>query len=416
MELRSHPYRSQIRLLLGTALTMFVFTVVIGILNGTDLVDFDRKVLLTHVHVGTLAWITLSVFASTLWLFAEQPLQGLAGTWARRGAPLAAGTVVLYDLTFLTTTGYLRPVMGSLAAATILGWFAWAVTQARGREVSVPMWGLLAALATSVTGGVLGVLYGILVASHGDAKVLPSGGEDAHPATMVVGFLVPVGMAVVEWWLRPDEARTRATRAGFWQMALLFLGGFTLMLGVLLDAVPLITLNLPFEIIAVIIFVRRNWASLRTVGWVEGRPAPFLAASTVAIVWNLGMLVYLISKYADDFDLAPTRLLLALDHVMFVGVLTNALFAQLRAATAPRADLAPWADRLVFVLVNVGIAGFWFGLVIDEAWPKRIFTPLMGIGILLGIGVYLSRLVGDREPAAAPEVASQDLGPKSPSG
>ena len=240
MDLRTHPYRSQIRLLLGTALAMFVFTVVIGILNGTDLVDFERKVLLTHVHVGTLAWITLSVFASTLWLFAEEALEGVADTWARIGAPLAAATVVAYNLAFLTTTGYVRPVLGALAAASILGWFAWAVGLARGRAVSVPMWGLLAALATSVTGGILGVLYGILITSSGDAKVLPSGGEDAHPATMVVGFLVPVGMAVVEWWLRPDEARAKATRAGFWQMALLFLGGFTLMLGVLLDVVPLI--------------------------------------------------------------------------------------------------------------------------------------------------------------------------------
>jgi hypothetical protein len=401
MDLTAHPYRSQIRLLLTTALTLFVFTVVIGILNGTDVVDFDRKVLLTHVHVGTLAWITLSVFASTLWLFAERPLEGRLDTWARLGAPLAAGAVLAYALTFLTTTGWARPALGSVTATVIIGWFLWAVALARTTEVSVPQWGLLAALATSVTGGVLGVLYGILIASP-DSKVLPAGGEDAHPATMVVGFLVPVGMAVVEWWLRPDEARTRASRAGFWQMALLFLGGFTLMLGVLLDATPLITLNLPFEIIAVGIFLRRNWASLRTVGWGEGRPPPFLAAATVAIVWDLGMLVYLISKYADDFDAAPDRLLLALDHVMFIGVLTNALFAQLLAATRPQAALLAWADRVVFLLLNIGLAGFWFGLVIDESWPKRAFTPLMGIGILLGVGVFLTRLQADRRPVPDP--------------
>lgn len=398
MDLGAHPYRHQIRLLLGTALAMFVITVVIGILNGTDLVDFDRKVLLTHVHIGTLAWITLSVFATTLWLFAPRELDGAAGTWARIGAPVAAASVIAYDLAFLVTTGYARPVLGSVAALVIVIWFVWAVALARGTDVSVPQWGLLAALATSVTGGVLGVLYGILIASSGDAKVLPEGGEDAHPATMVVGFLVPVGMAVIEIWLRPEEARTKACRAGFWQMALLFLGGFTLMLGVLLDAVPLITLNLPFEIIAVGIFLRRNRTSLRTVSWSDGRPTPFLAAATVAIVWNLGMLVYLIGKYADDFDLAPTRLLLALDHVMFIGVLTNALFAQLRVATAPRANIAAWADRVVFVMLNVGLAGFWLGLVLDEAWPKRLFTPLMGIGILLGVGVYLARLLADRAP------------------
>ncbi len=402
MDLATHPYRAQIRLLLGTALVMFVITVVIGILNGTDVVDFDRKVLLTHVHIGTLAWITLSVFASTLWLFADRPLEGRLDAWAREGAPIAAGTVVVYDLTFLTTTGYARPAIGTLAALVILGWFAWAVAMARTAPVSVPQWGLLAALATSVTGGVLGILYGILIASDLKAKVLPNGGEDAHPATMVVGFLVPVGLALIEWWLRPDEARSRASRAGFWQMALLFLGGFSLMLGVLTDIVPLIMLNLPFEIAAIAIFLRRNGASLRTVGWRDGQPSPFLAASAVAVLWNLGMLIYLLSKYADDFDAAPTRLLLALDHTMFIGVLTNALFAQLLVATTRRRALLAWADRWIFWLVNIGLLGFWFGLVLDETAPKRAFTPLMGLGILLAVGVFLARLRADRDPEPAP--------------
>ena len=397
MDLNGHPYRGSIRLLFSAALLLFIFTVVIGILNGTDIVDFERKVLLAHVHVGTLAWITLSVFASTLWLFADERLEGALDGWARFGSQLAVATVVVYNVAFLTTTGWARPIIGAAAAATILGWFVWAIVMARRGPISVPMWGLLAALATSVTGGVLGVLYGILVASSGDAKVLPSGGEDAHPATMVVGFLVPVGMAVVEWWLRPDEARMKASRAGVIQMGLLFLGGFTLMLGVLMDAVPLITLNLPFEIVAVGIFLKRNWASLRSVGWDEAQPPPFLAASAVAIVWNLGMLIYLIGKYADDFDLAPTRLLLALDHVMFIGVLTNALFAQLRAATSARAALAPWADRVVFWSVNVGLIFFWTGFVLDESWPKRMGTPVMGLGILLAVGVYGARLLSDRE-------------------
>src|ERR671925_395446 len=67
--LAEHPYRSQIRWLLQAAMAIFVFTVIVGILNGADLVEFDRKTLLTHVHTGTLGWITTSVFAAVLWLF-----------------------------------------------------------------------------------------------------------------------------------------------------------------------------------------------------------------------------------------------------------------------------------------------------------------------------------------------------------
>ncbi len=114
------------------------------------------------------------------------------------------------------------------------------------------------------------------------------------------------------------------------------------------------------------------------------------------------MLIYLLSKYADDFDAAPTRLLLALDHTMFIGVLTNVLFAQLLAATARQGQLLAWADKAVFWLVNVGLVGFWFGLVLDETWPKRAFTPLMGVGILLGVGVFLARLQADKVPEPAP--------------
>ena len=47
--------RWEIALLRQVALAVFIFTVVIGILNGMDVVDFDRKVLLAHVHGGTLA-------------------------------------------------------------------------------------------------------------------------------------------------------------------------------------------------------------------------------------------------------------------------------------------------------------------------------------------------------------------------
>ena len=66
-DLNDAPMASEIRLLLQAALALFVITVVIGILNGTDLVDFSHAKLLTHVHAGTLGWITLSALAGSLW-------------------------------------------------------------------------------------------------------------------------------------------------------------------------------------------------------------------------------------------------------------------------------------------------------------------------------------------------------------
>jgi hypothetical protein len=280
-KLETHPYRREVLLLFAAALLLFIFTVVVGILNGTDLVDLDRadvghlRVLLTHVHVGTLGWITTSVFAATIWLFAPvRPPSGWRAAWPRVGAIASVAAITAYSIAFLTSTSWVRPVLGVVTAAVILVFFIWAVVQARTLTLSVPHWGMLVGLATSVTGGVLGVLWGILIASDQDIKTLPKDGEDAHPATMVVGFLIPVAVAMIEWGLRREDLEKKAPRAGFIQMVLLFLAGLSLMLGVLLDVVPLIMLNLPLEIAAVVIFLVRLWPAFRTVGLARASRRP----------------------------------------------------------------------------------------------------------------------------------------------
>ncbi|MGH8943228.1 MAG: hypothetical protein ACRDWF_10460 [Acidimicrobiia bacterium] len=60
---------SGVRNLFRAALVIFVITVVIGILNGTDVWEPPRNTLLTHVHAGTLGWLTLSIFAGAILMF-----------------------------------------------------------------------------------------------------------------------------------------------------------------------------------------------------------------------------------------------------------------------------------------------------------------------------------------------------------
>jgi len=47
-------------------------------------------------------------------------------------------------------------------------------------------------------------------------------------------------------------------------------------------------------------------------------------------------------------------------------------------------------NRLIFWMVNVGVAGFAVGLIAENALLKRIFTPVMGLGLLLAIYTYLT--------------------------
>lgn len=72
------PAPRESRMLFQSALALFTITVVIGMLNGTGAMHFEHDQLMTHVHAGTLGWITLAVFATTVWFFAPKGDGGMA--------------------------------------------------------------------------------------------------------------------------------------------------------------------------------------------------------------------------------------------------------------------------------------------------------------------------------------------------
>ena len=387
--LAEHPYLAQIRLLLLSALLIFVFTVVIGILNGTDLVEFSHKTLLTHVHTGTLGWITTSVFAAALWLFGTAGASGWRASLPRLLAPATVVAIVAYNLAFFLTTGSGRPTVGGFVFLVIAGWLVWIAGSIGSVVLSVPRLGILAALATATFGGLLGVLLGVMIATGNE--ILPGDAYASHPATMVIGFLIPTGMALAEWHLRPELLEQPASRAGWAQIALPFIGGLCVTIGLLADAPPLISLSLPFEVVGVGILVARVWPGVRSVSLSEGSSALLAAPTVFWLIANIIMFIYLIAKYQGDFDNVETRLILALDHMMFIGVMSNSLFAQVRAA-APL--VRAQATRIVFFAMNIGIAGFALGLIADATVLKRVFTPIMGAGILYGVWVFVAALAG----------------------
>jgi hypothetical protein len=90
-----HAMPAGVRNLFRAALLIFVITVVIGILNGTDIWDPPRNTLLTHVHAGTLGWITLSVFGGAIWMFGS-PDDGSTNTLAT----VSIAALALYVLAF----------------------------------------------------------------------------------------------------------------------------------------------------------------------------------------------------------------------------------------------------------------------------------------------------------------------------
>ena len=225
---------------------------------------------------------------------------------------------------------------------------------------------LLAAVNLTI-GGVLGVLLGLDLAGTID---LPEGIAGAHPAMMVVGYLILAGVALDEQLLGGPGTQG-LPRAGMIQAWLFFGAGIALAVGVLFDILPLLGVNLLGEVLGVIIVLVRHRRTIAGAGWPAASQRLHAAASLLFTIPALGLLAYIIGRYADDIESAPRGLFLALDHATFVGILTNAL---------------------VFWGINVGLATFLVGLVANEAVIKRIGTPIMGASILLGLLTAAIRL------------------------
>jgi hypothetical protein len=370
-------------------MAIFLYTIGIGILNGAYLVDFDRRRVLGHVHGGTLGWLTLGVFAASLWLFGGPGPSARERTVVRVLVAAAIVSFACYVAAFSLTYGNWRPIVGVFALGAIAGFFAWVAWRVPRTTLGVPHSGFLAALGTSIVGGLIGVLLGLEIAT-GD-NYLPDGGEDAHPATMVVGFLIPVALALIEWSFA-FPAPPKATRSGIIQMVFPFLGGVTLMTALLWDITPLAPIAVLLEVIGVGIFLYRLWPNFRRVDFLAATAGRHGVASAIAVVWVIGLAQFWIIKHEGDFDLVPTHQILALDHSQFIGAMTNAFFAILLASTlgGRRGGIA---DHAVFIAVNAGIIGFAAGLLFDITVLKRIFAPIMGAGLLLGLGLYAYRLL-----------------------
>lgn len=374
--------------LIVAAMVVFVFTVVIGILNGLDVYDVPHGVLMAHVHAGTLGWITLAIFAGAAWILGADRLPK-ALVW------LSIASVVLYVAVFAADLTKIRPYVGALMLASMVWFMIWGFGARRGKPWTVPSLSVLLGLVNLVVGGILGVILGLMLAGVIDSSEGVSG---AHPAMMVVGYLLISATGLAEQ-LAGGPGVDGLTRSGAAQAVLFFLAGIILAVGVLLDVQPLLGLNLLFEIVGVALVIVRNRKAIAGAGWSAESPARRGATTMLFLVPALAILGYLIVAHADDIEAAPRGLFLALDHATFIGILTNAIFGLILVVTAASGRERGAVDEVVYWGTNLGLAFFIVGLLADQAVLKRIGTPVMGTSILLGLAVAGMRLSGRSAPA-----------------
>jgi len=384
---------SAARLLFRSALVIFLVTIVIGILNGLDIWEPERKLLLTHVHAGTLGWITMSVIGVALLMYGAD-----AGEAAvRSGTRLAQGVVgatVLYVIAFATTTGVLRPIAGTLMLIAVVSALTWVVQQRKSTASTVPTVGMLLALISLTIGAVLGVLLGLFIANGSlpglDAEAAGSL-AGAHPPAMLIGYLVLAAVSVAEWLIVKDPKPASESKSGLVVVYGLFLSGLLFNIAFIADVEALIQVASMLEVIGIVIFLVRMWSYLKPAAWKGVGSGVFARMSVVYVAVGIGLLVYVVQLFVSgeldpETGEGPVGVLLAFDHSMFIGAMTNALFGvvAMRLAYDGLTRLVAWG-------VNVGLAGFLIGLSIDSSALKRISTPVMGAALILGIYVFLTR-------------------------
>lgn len=391
---------SGVRNLFRAALVIFVITVVIGILNGIDVWEPPRNTLLTHVHAGTLGWITLSVFGGAIWMFgsADDRSSNLV-------ANLSIAALALYVLAFwsvdLTTSSIQRPIGGTLAFIAIVWMFVWVLRTHRGKTWTVSEYGMALALLFLVIGAVLGVLLGLQLAEVEIVAPENAGSlGEAHPAAMVVGYVILAAVALVEWILRAGRVpSTSESKAGVVQMSLIFLAGLLGMLGILLDNDAMLQANVPLEVVGLIILIWRLRSYLTPSQW--GGPVPGIMARTsiIGLILGVALLAYVVSLFVADTEFEEVvPWLLAMDHINFIMVMTNLIFAMMATASV----VSDTANRLVYWGANTGVLGFAVGLFTENETLKRIFTPILGVALLYGIYTYLT--AKEARPVVAEEV------------
>jgi len=401
--------RDDVRSAFQYGLLIFTLTALLGLANATQLFGtLDRATLLTHLHSGTLGWITMGVIGLAIWMF--------GGSGKNIAVRLSALSTAAYVLAFWSNNIYARATFGVTELLVVYYWWWWVVSRGRAEgfgQLDIPKLCLAFGLTTLAVGSSIGVLVQVLLASGG---VLPSGTDlvGAHASAQTGGYLVLVAAGVIEWQLRGAGARSTA---GLAQVALLFTGGLVLSFSLLLAAQlgPQLSQALPgiatlLTLAGSIIVAVRLGRAAMSVSWTSGGKrfvaiaVPFLIA---AVIFQF-LLVQQFIAAQGDITKVSIGLLHSLDHSYFVGLMTNVLFGSALIFLADRPRAWPRADSVIFWGLNLGAVAFIAVLLTAGSGegkaafshPVAFTAPIMGLSALLGIATLLLRLQTATAPGA----------------
>ena len=387
-------------------LIIFTLTALLGLANATQIFGaLDRNTLLTHLHSGTLGWITMGVIGIAIWIFAREREDLFAPVM------LSALSTAAYVMAFWSGVFILRGVFGLSELAVIVYWWWFVYTRARAQggigRLDIPKLSVVLGLTTLVIGSTLGVTVQVLLAT---GNVLPTNFDliGAHATAQTGGYLVLVAAGFAEWQLAGGGGKR--SMLGLAQVYLLFVGGLVLAVSLLLASVlgPTLAQALPglatFLTLAGIIIVAVRFGRVAIAApWMAVTGTRHIAVAVGFLALAVVLQAILVQQFIaaqGDVTKVSVGLLHALDHSYFIGVMTNVLFGAILVTSANQPRVWPWADHVIFWGLNLGAAAFIVVLLTVGSGegakpfthPVAFVAPIMGLSALLGIATYLMRL------------------------
>jgi hypothetical protein len=162
--------------------------------------------------------------------------------------------------------------------------------------------------------------------------------------------------------------------------------------------------------VAVVLFVVRIWPRSLRISWLDANPIRHFGAASVWVVGALILFMYLVFAFItaadpDNPEALPLNVLIASDHAVYIGVITNIMLGLLSLLVLDEAARRSWAGHLIFWGVNLGLLVFVVGLIVDTAEIKRIGAPVMGITLLAALAILAMRAISASMAEAESELA-----------
>lgn len=380
-----------VRLLyIGSGL-LFLATVGLGIANA--LMDtISRGQILAHFHSGSIGWVTLSVIATTLWLYTGTRTVSAAyrnAVWLLAGLGIVAATgyVAAFALAFNGGPFWMLPLFGVPMGLVIVGTLVFTLAQKRHQPVfTTPHLLLLGALLVASLGATMGVLIGLshagVVHAFPDAEGVDMVGAHAGPMDM---YLALAFGAVVE--LLVVQQPGRWTRPGMAQMVLGVVSGFLTSISLYTGFVmPLAPIALLLYLVAFGFYiVRVGWRAIATNPMAGGRAVPTFWGGLFFPAYIL-FFVAMLMLYFIPGNEVPHALGVAFVHTTFIGMATNLTLAMRSAFPEWSGGAGPRvATGLLGAgawILNLGMLAFFAGEFMAD---RKEGAFLMAAGVLMAM-------------------------------